>query len=171
MDTGSVTKLPSGPLPRCNGILFTNDKNDSIFLWSGFNGQILSDFNEFSIDKGEWISHPEIHITGRSSAVYTSYSKSKSTFIFGSTRAHPIIRFNFGNTLINRNITPEMLRCSGDIPPSELEHSLLCLGDEFLFVIGGKNDNNFTHLYTLDIEKKLWFYFQLIWTLDRKERC
>lgn len=155
LDTGAVRVLSCTEEPpgRENAGIFYNEKN--IYIWSGYNGQILADFWVYSIERGDWVEQRNIlDIAGRQAASYVQSRLDPNThYIFGSTTGHPLAKFDSSTE------TFETLRCSGTAPPPELKKAMVCVCDEYLFVIGGEKDSQFTYVYALDLLKLQWFPF------------
>ena len=178
LDTLTITPLNlSGPSPRQSSFLFSripeksppmnfllpdnnfpcSSPNDTaLFLWSGFDGQILSDFYELSFFEHKWIEHPPLAIPGRAAGSYCIGLSNNISYVVGSTKGHPLASFDSNTASLT------MLKCTGPSPPPEVNHPMFCAADEYLFVFGGEKESEFSHIYALNVERKTWMPFHIL---------
>ena len=155
LDTGTVTVFDSSRvMPRENACLFISDT--SLFVWSGYNGADIIEFAEFRFADQSWIVQELNTESGRRAASFLSYQNSQFDFIFGSTRGHPLSRFDKQIKQI------EVMKCLGTAPPPELLNAMLTIAGNFLFVFGGEMEKSaYSYLYALDLNKLYWFPFYI----------
>ncbi|KAK8887905.1 hypothetical protein M9Y10_038964 [Tritrichomonas musculus] len=156
IDTGVVTIFDSSAVsPRENVLLFVSET--SLFVWSGFNDQISIEFDEFDFKARKWIVKQVERENGRRAASYVADPHGQYDYVFGSTRGHPVTRFD------EENETFEVLKCGGTAPPPELTNAMLTIADNFMFVFGGEMPkSNFSYLYALDLKRYFWFPFYVL---------
>lgn len=155
LDTGEVSVFPSTREPegRASAGLFYND--ESIFVWSGFNGRTLDDLCIYSRTEKDWIgSHQVLDLQGRQAAAFIRSTLTPNThLIFGSTSGPPLARFDSSTEKF------EVMKCTGTAPPPELQHAMICVADDYLFVIGGEKESQFTYVYAMNLVRQQWFAF------------
>ncbi|OHT08357.1 Kelch motif family protein [Tritrichomonas foetus] len=156
IDTGVVTNFDSSTVtPRENACLFITE--NSLFVWSGFADQLLIEFDEFSLETQTWNISEITTESGRRAASFVSDATSNYDYIFGSTRGHPVSRFDKSNSTI------EVMRCQGTAPPPELLNAMVTVASNYLFVFGGEYEKSgFSYLYALDLNRQYWFPFHVV---------
>ena len=93
LDTGAVTNFDSSPVsPRENVLLFVNE--ESLFVWSGFNVMESIEFDEFNFETRKWSVREIERESGKRAASFVSDPNGEYGYIFGSTKGHPVTRFN-----------------------------------------------------------------------------
>ena len=155
LDSGAVTVFPCTREPpgRESACLFAT--SEKVYVWSGNNGKTLTDLCVYSRGRGDWVEFRELEdVIGRQ---YPSFVQSQLTpsmhYVFGSTQGHPLMTFD------TESETFQVMKCSGTAPPSELQSAMVTVADEFLFVIGGVKESQFTYVYGLDVRRHQWFAF------------
>lgn len=155
IDTGKITFYDSSMIKqREKSILFVS--NTSLFIWSGFNGVIFNDMYEFNIRNQHWEVINDLEISGRRAASFVSIYGERYQYVFGSTRGHPLARFD------TQTKTFEIMRCGGTSPPPELTDAMCCIALGYLFVIGGQMDSDYTYLYAINLDYQHWFAFYVL---------
>lgn len=155
IDTGKITFYDSSMIrPREKAVLFVS--NASLFVWSGYNGVIINDMYEFSIANQQWVAIEDLEISGRRAAAFISSYGERYHYIFGSTRGHPLARFDTQTRIF------EVMRCGGTSPPPELTDAMCCYALGYIFVFGGQMDSDYTYLYAINLDNQQWFAFYVL---------
>ncbi|KAH0788030.1 Kelch motif family protein [Histomonas meleagridis] len=154
LETLQITRFDCQIPPREKCILFLGSSS-TLFVWSGFNGVILNDMYEYNFSDGS-CQAKEVEISGRRAAVYCDELGSRFSYVFGSTRGHPLAKFD-------RELgTFEIMRCGGTAPPPELTDAMCVVACHYLFVIGGQIDSDYTYLYAVNLDDQQWFAFYVM---------
>lgn len=157
LDTGAITKYDTdGIKPREKALLFEDIENNKLFIWSGFNNYVLNDFFEFDFNNGTWKKQKDMEISGRRAAVVAFSPRTNAHYIFGSTRDYSLAKFDC------KTMSFDVLKCGGTSPPPELNNSMLVIVNDYLFVIGGEIDSEYTYLYAVNIKNLQWFPFYVL---------
>ncbi|OHT08796.1 Kelch motif family protein [Tritrichomonas foetus] len=161
------------PSPRSSPTLFHSD--NSVFVWSGYNGRTLTDYYEYKIDSNKWEKLADPGFEGRRISLYASsgYDQSTSQFSIGSQKSDlhqsfekqfafgchsnsDIIEFDPQTKKLNK------IKCTGHRPRGNLDYASMSVQNNFIFVTGGKHSSEFTYLYALDLATKNWFKFHVV---------
>lgn len=150
IDTGAVSTIGSSinaPPPRANPVLF--HREGKLILWGGHDDETRNGTHVYDFDSRKWELIESSH-TGRSAPAYCLHNG--EIYAFGSSKGHGLIKFE--NSF-------QMIECTGTEPSSELMNAALVSADEYLFLIGGKADSQFMHVFALDIKRHWWFAFHV----------
>lgn len=154
LDTGVITKFNSEDIkPREKALLFEDLQNNKLVIWSGFNNFILNDILLFDFNNGTWKKQFDVEISGRRAAEVAFNPVSGVHYIFGSTRDYSLAKFDC------KTMKFDVLKCGGTSPPPELNNSMLAIVNDYLFVIGGEIDSEYTYLYAVNLKNLQWFPF------------
>lgn len=167
IDTGRVELIPidgEGPCPRTSPMLFV--KNNTIYLWSGYDGR--SHGGVYSIDIESIIN---VDLNNQSECPKLTWHRFQSSntglpapaycefrdhyFVFGGINGSPIAQF------IPEQGEFDPFPCTGTEPSIELSRPSLLAVDEYIFLIGGEATINFMHIFALDVKRKWWFAFHV----------
>jgi hypothetical protein len=151
LDTGVLTRYDSSSVsPRCRSLLFSYDR--FLFIFGGFNGRTIDSFHEFNLTNGRWTNREHSDQSGRPGASVAQGSDGFSFYIFGNTSGHPLLRFNARDRMF------DVIKCGGLAPPPELTDAMIAaFGKDWLIVIGGVRESDFTYVYGVDIVRFVWF--------------
>lgn len=162
IETGEVVEINTEgeiPAPRKSPIFFTNSAKDTLFLWSGYTYDGLSDENaeyvsylDLTMDTLQW-QHFGQTFPGRASASYCYHNNNH--YIFGSTNTTGLLVFS------EQTGEFKPINCTGSEPQPDLNYTSMISTDEYIFLIGGEATFNYMHLFALDVKRKWWFAFHV----------
>ncbi|KAK8889831.1 hypothetical protein M9Y10_034585 [Tritrichomonas musculus] len=162
IDTGEVVVVNTEgeiPSPRTSPIFFCNSAKDTLFLWSGYTFDGLSDESaefvsslDLTMDTLQW-QHFGQSFPGRASASYCCHNSNH--YIFGSTNTTGLLAFS------EQTGDFKTINCTGSEPQPDLNHTSMISTDEYIFLIGGEATFNYMHLFALDVKRKWWFAFHV----------
>ncbi|OHT11056.1 Kelch motif family protein [Tritrichomonas foetus] len=153
IDTGVLTVIQTtgqAPSPRTSPVIFYFD--NSIFIWSGFDGNTDGDLYMVPATGGEWRVVKQ-EMTDRAAPAFCHFGD--DLYVFGSSKGNGLLSFN------RKTLQFDIVNCTGPAPLPELTHPSLVAADEYLFVIGGEATLRYMYLFALDVRRRWWFAFHV----------
>jgi hypothetical protein len=153
IDTGAVTVVPTSgdqPVSRTSAVFFNN--GGRLYVWAGYDGSALGDLYSVDINGGQW-THQHQDLSGRAAPSYCIHKG--ECYVFGSTKGAGLCRFNADTEFF------EAVQAIGTAPQPTLNHTIMVSGDEYIFVVGGKANYEYMHLFALDVKRSWWFAFHV----------
>jgi len=153
IDDGSVDIISCGgdfPSPRTGSVLFST--HNSMFLWSGFDGNLQNDIHQLTFDNLLW-SRFDSNYSGRPAPAFCTHKGEH--FVFGSAKSNGLLKFD------PVNLSLDQIECSGTEPSPELSHAALVSADEFMFLVGGETNSEHMHIFACEVKRKWWFAFHI----------
>ena len=154
IDTGEVRMIDTNgeiPAPRSTPII--GIYGQKLFVWGGFNGQMLSTLHILHLDTLTWEAIPQ-DIQGRTAVPFVAYND--KIYSFGSSKQGGLLQIDMSRD------TVEILQTTGSEPPSAVMAAGMTRVDDTLFYFGGKSSSQWTLMYACDINKRWWYVFHVM---------
>lgn len=139
------------PRERCNSVIFAEP--NALYLFGGHSGE--KTHHAVHVLRGgntEWHRYEGKHL-GRARPCFCTHNNVH--YVFGSCKNSGLITFESHKKQFNH------IHYTGVEPPHDIENASLVGVDEYLFLVGGRSENNYMHLYALDIKRRWWFVFHV----------
>lgn len=156
---GTVTAIKSkgGHQPPELAGAFIGYYNDKVYIWGGYskNGDMNQKLFVYDTHQNTWTSKLIEDIPGRCNASSVTTDDGKMLIYGGQKDQTGLLEINL-NTLSAR-----ILPTSGLAPIPDYNYGRLLKVKDYLFYFGGKANNKYTMLYTLDLKRNWWFVFNI----------
>lgn len=149
-----------GPAPRIGHVMAHHDSR--IMIWGGYNGNWLSDLWIYDIDRGTW-REVATEYKGRTATAFCSHGN--SCYIFGCAKVDGLLRFDWETETLSA------IQSIGTLPHSETPSAELVGFDQYLFLTGGKSNENYGFCYVFDTVRQLWFLLNVYPDDDTTSIC
>ena len=154
IDTGQIVTVDvvgDSPIGRMNPLMFSDASN--IFMWSGIGETVMDDAYSFNLETREWTPIHFDH-AGRAAATVCPGKDPFTYYVFGSSKLGLLSFDSITHSL-------DDIKCFGQQPPTGLSKVSMAVADEFLFLLGGERNADYTYVFALDIDAKIWFAFHI----------
>lgn len=157
--SGTITAIKSkqNSPPNLAGA-FISYYNNKIFIWGGYDkkGNLNQTLFIYDTQGNSWTSKLLDNVPGRCNASSVTTKTGKMLIYGGQKGETGLLEINL-NTL-----TAQIMPTTGLAPIPDYNYGrLLLVKDTYLFYFGGKANNKYTMLYTLDLKRNWWFVFYI----------
>jgi hypothetical protein len=139
------------PTPRREAIL--EFYNGRLFLWGGFDGLWPSDLFVLDLSNLVWAAFQQ-EIQGRTGVSYQRVED--KIYCFGAAKTGGLLQIDL------TNLTVSLVQTIGSEPPCSIVNSTMVHFDNYLLVIGGKAQIEWTYIYACDLTKMWWFVLHVL---------
>ena len=141
--------IKNHPSERSNVTMFTT--KESIIVWSGYNGNTLTDMYEYNIYDKKWSKCDNPGIEGRRIGLFASSVDQTYQYALSSqSSGSEVIKFDPESKKIIS------IPCVGHKPHGMLTYAAMAIQNNFLFLVGGKYSSEYTYLYALNLDSHSW---------------
>lgn len=155
VQTGVCSQISASgyiPSPR-NSPVLAHYKN-KLFVWGGYDGDWPSDLFILDLASYTWKNIPQNKVKGRTGTSFCVFDS--KIYIYASSKSGGIIMIDM---VYN---TVQQLKTCGDEPDCDVLSAALFIKDDYIILIGGKNQPEFTNVYACNVNRLQWFKFFVV---------
>lgn len=140
------------PSPRNSPLLAHYD--GKLFVWGGYDGGWPSDLYSLELSTNVWTKYQQPNVKGKTGTSFTIVDS--KIYCYASAKRGGIYQIDLATNVVSQ------LKTYGEDLDQDIMSAALFYIDNYLILIGGKNQPEYVHVYACNLNRLQWFIFHVV---------